>query len=257
MPEPCVSLKNVSLRFRLSYDKSYTIKDWLVEGARSLYGGKKPEFFTALDNVSLDVYDGDIIGVIGPNGSGKSTLLKVISGILSPDAGEVESYGRLSSLLSLGTGFNNQLSGQDNIRFQGMLIGMTPEEIDAAMPDIIAFADVGKFIDVPMKYYSSGMISRLSFAIVLAMQPDILLIDEIFSVGDLEFRKKSEMAMDRLLKQAKCQMIVTHTMTYVREHCNRAVYINKGAVRADGDPDAVVDQYIADVEGGTGEEAAA
>ena len=237
-------LTDVTVKFRLSYDKNYTIKDWVLEGAKRLSGKWRLERFTALNGVSLEIREGDVVGVIGPNGSGKSTLLRAISGVIAPNAGKVESFGRISSLLSLGTGFNNQLSGMDNIRFQGLLIGMSAEEIDDAIEMIIDFADIGKFIDVPMKYYSTGMISRLSFAIILAIKPDILLIDEIFSVGDLEFKRKSEQAMKRLLEQASCQMIVTHSLDYVKRNCNRALYISQGVVRGDGDPHEIVDQYI-------------
>lgn len=243
-----VQVSDLTVRYRLSYDKNYSIKDWLLEGVRRVTGGRQPEFHTALQDVSVDVKDGDVIGVIGPNGSGKSTLLRAISGVIAADGGAIVKTGRISSLLSLGTGFNNQLSGLDNIRFQGLLIGMTPQEIDASIEMIVDFADIGKFIDVPMKYYSSGMISRLSFAIILAIKPDILLIDEIFSVGDLAFQRKSEKAMQRLLAQASCQMIVTHNLQYVRTGCNRAIYINEGRLVGDGEPNAIVDQYIADVD---------
>lgn len=243
-----VKLSELSVHFRLSYDKSYTTQDWMIESLRRLRTGGKPEQFIALDKINLTVSEGDIVGVVGPNGSGKSTLLRTISGIFSPSSGTVETFGKISSLLSLGTGFNRRLSGLENIRFHGLLLGMTHDAIDQAIPAIIEFANIGKFIDVPMKYYSSGMMSRLSFAIVLAMRPKILLIDEIFSVGDIEFRQKSEEAMDQLLQHATCQMIVTHNLKFVREHCNRAIYIRKGKLCGDGAPDEIVDQYMKEAE---------
>ena len=248
MGQTRIVISDLTVRYRLSYDKNYTVKDWLIEATRRLTGKWHPEYHTALHDINVDINDGDVVGVVGPNGSGKSTLLRAISGVIAADTGTIQKNGRISSLLSLGTGFNNQLSGLDNIRFQGLLIGMSPKEIDASIEVIADFADIGKFIDVPMKYYSSGMISRLSFAIILAIKPDILLIDEIFSVGDLAFQRKSEKAMQRLLEQASCQMIVTHNLSFVRESCNRALYINEGRLIGDGAPDAIIDQYIADVE---------
>ena len=152
MGETRVRVSGLTVRYRLSYDKNYTLKDWLLEGVRRATGGRRPEYHTALQDVSVDIKDGDVVGVVGPNGSGKSTLLRAISGVIAADAGHIENTGRISSLLSLGTGFNNQLSGLDNIRFQGLLIGMTPSEIDASIGMIADFADIGKFIDVPMKY---------------------------------------------------------------------------------------------------------
>lgn len=246
--EERVRLTDLSIRFRLSYDKSHSLGDWIRETGLRLARGRRPRTFTALRNVNLTLRDGDVLGVIGPNGCGKSTLLRTISGIYRPDEGEVRTQGQVSTLLSLGTGFDNRLDGLSNIRLNGLLMGMSHEEIDAATPDIVAFAEIGEHIDVPMKYYSSGMISRLSFAIVLAMQPDILLIDEIFSVGDLEFKKKSEKAMHDLLTRASCQVIVTHSLRLVREHCTRAIYMRSGRILMDGEPEEVVARYEADVE---------
>ncbi len=215
----------------------------VTEMGKRLLKGYKPRYCHALTNVSVTVYKGDIIGIIGPNGSGKSTFLRTVSGIYHPDAGSVHTHGRISTLLSLGTGFDNNLSGLDNICLNGLIIGMSQAAINANIPQIIEFAEIGDFIHVPMKYYSSGMISRLSFAIVLAMEPDILLIDEIFSVGDLAFQKKSEKAMHNLLSRSNCQMIVTHNLALVREHCNRALYFEGGRIKMDGPPDAVVSRY--------------
>ncbi len=243
-----VRINDLSIRFRLNYDRSHSLGDWIRESALRVVRARRPRMFTALEGIDLVIRDGDVLGVIGPNGCGKSTLLRTISGIYRPDQGEVHTEGQVSTLLSLGTGFDNRLHGLDNIRLNGLLMGMSHAEIDAAIPDIVAFAEIGDHIDVPMKYYSSGMISRLSFAIVLAMQPDILLIDEIFSVGDLEFKKKSERAMHDLLTRASCQVLVTHSLSLVREHCTRAIYMRSGRIVLDGEPAEVVARYEADTE---------
>ena len=197
----------------------------------------------ALSGINLSVKKGDIVGIIGPNGCGKTTLLRTICGIYHPDEGSVMASGRISTLLSLGTGFNNDLNGKDNIRLNGLTIGMTLDEIEEKIPAIIEFADIGDHINMPMKYYSSGMISRLSFSIVLSMKPDILLIDEIFSVGDLSFTQKSEKALQDLLAMTNCQLIVTHNLDLVRDHCNRAIFMESGKIVLDGNPAEVVDAY--------------
>lgn len=199
MSDPRIIVEGLTIRFRLSYDKTWTLRDSLAQTARRLFHGRRLRYFTALDDASLTINSGDIVGVIGPNGCGKTTLLRAMCGIYHPDLGTVQRFGRISTLLSLGTGFDNRLNGIDNIRLNGLVMGMSQREIEAKIPQIIEFADIGEHIYQPMKYYSSGMISRVSFAIVQAMQPDILLIDEVFSVGDLQFRKKSERAMHDLL----------------------------------------------------------
>ena len=203
MQPESILIKDLTVQFALSCDRTYTLKERIANLLRN--GRKKEEirYHVALSNVDLTIYQGDIVGVIGPNGCGKTTLLRTISGIYYPDRGSVQCLGRISSLLSLGSGFNNELNGIDNIRLNGLTIGMPLSEIEEKIPQIVKFADIGEYIEMPMKYYSSGMISRLSFSIVLSMQPDILLIDEIFSVGDLAFQRKSEKALHDLLSGAQ------------------------------------------------------
>jgi ABC-type polysaccharide/polyol phosphate transport system ATPase subunit len=227
-------------------DQTKTLKAKAHALAQRLITKKKPRYFTALSDVNMVVCDGDIIGVIGPNGSGKTTLLRAISGIYYPDSGSVKCNGEISTLLSLGTGFDNSLSGIENIRLNGLTLGMSLAEIESKISRIVEFADIGDHIYGPMKHYSNGMISRLSFSIVLAMQPDILLIDEVFAVGDLAFQQKSQSAMNDLLDRSICQIIVTHNLSFVRQHCNRAVYLRNGRVIMDADPDEVTTRYKQD-----------
>jgi ABC-type polysaccharide/polyol phosphate transport system ATPase subunit len=199
-----------------------------------------------LKDINLEVRDGERVGVIGPNGSGKSTLLRVIAQIYRPDSGTMTVEGKLSSLLSLGTGYNNTLTGLENIRMNALLHGMTMKEIDRKLPEIMKFADIGDHIHKPMKYYSSGMISRLSFSIVLSLNPEILLIDEVFSVGDIAFKRKSEAALHELLNRTAIQVLVSHNLDLIANHCNRAVYIEAGRCKMDGRPDEVIKRYEQD-----------
>lgn len=244
---PLIEVRDLVIRFRMSYDRTYNLQSKVAQRVRNWYRGTAPKDFTAVDGLSLDVRKGEIVGVIGRNGCGKTTLLRSICGIYAPDAGTVACRGKVSNLLSLGAGFNNKLNGIDNIRYNGLVHGMTAAEIDAKMPEILAFADIGEHVHMPMKYYSSGMISRLGFAIVLAVHPEILLIDEIFSVGDLAFKKKSERAIHELLSKASCQLIVSHDLNMVKQHCTRAIYMRRGQIWMDGKPAEVVARYIRDM----------
>ena len=246
MPKKRIEARQLTVRFRMSYDKTVTLKQKATEVVRRLLHRYRPRYFIGLDAIDLDLYEGDVVGVIGPNGCGKTTLLRTICGIYYPDAGRIHCTGRVSTLLSLGTGFDNRLNGLDNIRLNGLILGMSLCEIDDKIDEIVAFADIGEHIHMPMKYYSNGMISRLSFAIVLAMKPDILLIDEIFSVGDLAFQRKSERAIHQLLARASCQLIVTHDLDLVLNHCNRALYMRSAQIVMDGRPDEVVARYRAE-----------
>ncbi len=243
MAESRIEITNLSLRFRFSFDKTWSIREKAAEVGRRILKKQKPRYFTALSGINLTVNQGEVLGIIGPNGCGKTTLLRTIAGIYSPDEGKIRVSGKVSTLLALGTGFDNRLSGLDNIRLNGLMMGLDKEAIEKLIPQITGFAEIGEHIDVPMKYYSSGMISRLSFAMILAMEPDILLIDEIFSVGDLAFQKKAENAMEQLLKKASCQVIVTHDLNLVREHCSRAVCMEGGKIIMDGSPREVIADY--------------
>lgn len=246
-----VELSSVTVKFPKSFEQNLTVKArlsaWREQFRETGRIRKAKEYFRALEDVDLVVREGEVVGVIGRNGSGKSTLLRTIAGIYEPDLGRVQVRGRISMLLSLGTGLNNNLSGRRNIYMMGHLMGMSRDDIEEKIDDIIEYASLGDFIDVPVRYYSSGMISRLGFSIAASMDPNILLVDEVFSVGDLAFRQKSERTLRELLARAQCQIIVTHNLEFVRNQCNRAIQIRAGRLVDEGPPGGVVDRYCEEI----------
>lgn len=203
----------------------------------------KKEDFWALNGVSFDVKQGEKVGIIGKNGAGKSTLLKVISRITEPTDGKIEFYGKISSMLEVGTGFNNELTGRENIYLNGAILGMTKAEIDKKLDDIIEFSEVGKFIDTPVKRYSSGMFVRLAFAVASHLEPDILLVDEVLAVGDTRFQKKCIAKMKSIADSGKTILFVSHQMNTIRQLCNRVIVLRDGQVIYDGDVEGGIRIY--------------
>lgn len=199
---------------------------------------------TIYKGLNLTIKKGEILGIIGKNGSGKSTLLKLISEITTPDIGSVEVFGRVVSLLELGTGFHPELTGRKNIYFYCRLLGMKPKEVKLIYDKIIAFADIGDYIDQPLKKYSSGMRSRLAFSCAIHVNPDILILDEVLSVGDLEFRVKSMKAMEDLKSSAITIIFVSHNLGAVKSFCSRVIWVENGEVVSDGLADTVCSAYI-------------
>jgi ABC-type polysaccharide/polyol phosphate transport system ATPase subunit len=194
----------------------------------------------ALDGLDLDVERGEIVSLLGPNGAGKSTLLQTLAGILQPNEGSVDVVGKVSSLLTLGAGFDQDLTGIDNIRLAGAFLGLDHRDMEERLPGIVEFADIGEFIDAPLKTYSSGMRARLGFSIATAVNPDVLLIDEVLGTGDAVFRAKSKQRIIELTKAAKGIVLVTHDMAWVTEFCNRAMLLDQGHVILEGPPADVV-----------------
>lgn len=200
--------------------------------------------FEAVRGVSFEVYDGEIVGIVGKNGSGKSTLLRAVANIYSPDTGTICTYGHSVSLMSVGVGFSNELSGRDNIYLSGMLMGFSKKQIDEKIDDIIAFADIGEFIEAPVRSYSSGMHSKLAFSITAIMETDIMLVDETLSVGDSRFRKKSSKKMRQLIQdEKKTVLLVSHSDSVLRELCTRLIWLDEGTIRMIGDTDVVLQAY--------------
>ena len=196
--------------------------------------------FWALKDVSFRLVHGESLAVIGPNGAGKSTLLQLLAGIITPSAGSLEVRGQISSLLTLGAGFDQELSGRQNILLAGAFLGMEAKEMSSRLSGIIEFADIGQFIDAPIKTYSSGMRARLGFSIATSVDPDVLLLDEVLATGDQVFRAKSKARVLQIAAAAKAVVLVTHDMTWVTEFCNRALLLEGGHVIAEGDPAEVV-----------------
>lgn len=201
------------------------------------------EDFWALNGVTFDVKQGEKVGIIGKNGAGKSTLLKVISRITEPTDGKIEFYGKISSMLEVGTGFNGELTGRENIYLNGAILGMTKAEIDEKFDDILEFSEVGKFIDTPVKRYSSGMFVRLAFAVASHLDPDILLVDEVLAVGDTRFQKKCIKKMKNIADSGKTILFVSHQMNTIRQLCDRVVVLKEGQVVYDGDVEGGIRIY--------------
>jgi len=203
--------------------------------------------FHALHEVNLEVKKGEMVGIIGKNGSGKSTLLKLIAGVLTASSGCVEVNGRISALLELGAGFNPELTGIENVYFNGTLMGYSKEEMDNRLERILGFADIGQFVNQPVKSYSSGMFVRLAFAVAINVKPEILIVDEALSVGDALFRSKCLTVIDRFRKQGVTVLYVTHDIASIKSLCSRAIYLVKGNVAADGKAGEIADRYIKDL----------
>ena len=222
------------------YDKpSDRLKEALGLTRKKLY---KEHY--ALHDVNFDIYEGECVGIIGTNGSGKSTILKIITGVLTPTAGEVKVDGRISALLELGAGFNMEYSGLENVYLNGTMIGFSKEEIDARLNDILEFADIGDFIHQPVKTYSSGMFVRLAFAVAINIDPEILIVDEALSVGDVFFQQKCEDRIQHFIQSGDVTVLfVSHSMEQVERICQRAVWIEKGDLRMDGPVDEVCKAY--------------
>lgn len=211
-----------------------------------LHKKKRNEVFEAVKHVSFSVQEGDILGIIGKNGSGKSTLLKSIAGVFSPNAGTIDLNGHSASLMSLGVGFKDSLSGRENIILSGMLLGFTEKEIEAKSQDIIEFAEIGDFIDRPVRTYSSGMYSKLAFSITAMLETDIMLVDEVLSVGDEQFRLKSLNKMKELINDKnRTVIIVSHSISTLKELCDQVLWLHGGEVRMLGDTEDVLRQYAA------------
>ena len=208
-------------------------------------GGGRGEEFRALDDVSFEIRTGDIVGIVGGNGAGKSTLLKILSRIVRPSAGTAELHGRLASLLEVGTGFHPELTGRENIYMSGIILGMTRTEVTRRFDDIVAFAGVDRFLDTPIKWYSSGMQTRLGFAVAAHLEAEILLIDEVLAVGDAAFQKKCQAKMREIAVDGRTVLFISHDMESVKDLCNRAIWLDRGRVRADSaDVRKVTDGYL-------------
>lgn len=254
MPDPIISVEGISKRYRLRHQSAgyTTLRDSLTAWAKGLVGGRRAdaaaaaadEEFWALKDVSFEIQRGEVVGIIGRNGAGKSTLLKVLSRITEPTSGRIRLRGRVASLLEVGTGFHPELSGRENIFLNGAILGMTKAEIKAKFDEIVAFSEVEKFLDTPVKHYSSGMYVRLAFAVAAHLDPEILIVDEVLAVGDAQFQKKCLGKMKDVATGGRTVLFVSHNMAAVGTLCSRAVLLKGGTVEKIDTVDNVVTYYI-------------
>jgi ABC-type polysaccharide/polyol phosphate transport system ATPase subunit len=235
-----IDVKAVSVAFRKGKGPGHSL---IRRSVTSLFRRARYEEFWALRNISFTVREGEVLGVIGKNGAGKTTLLRLLVGVLYPDSGRVSVRGRISSLLSLGVGFNSNLTGRDNIYLNGVYLGLTKSQIDKKFNDIVAFSELKDFIDHQIRYYSSGMRARLGFSIAVNVEPDILIIDEVLAAGDKDFRKKAQAKMKDFMTRAKAIVISSHSMKMIANMCDSALWLQKGELRMNGPAAEVVDEY--------------
>jgi lipopolysaccharide transport system ATP-binding protein len=249
MSDIAIRAEHLSKQYKIGVGKHHnTLRDHLMAGVKSLFrhhGRPEPGHATiwALQDVSFEITEGESVGIIGHNGAGKSTLLKILSRITKPTRGRAEIYGRLGSLLEVGTGFSYELTGRENLYLSGAIMGMSKAEITRKFDQIVAFAEIEEFIDTPVKHYSSGMYVRLAFAVAAHLEPDILLIDEVLSVGDLAFQRKCMEYARRLQEQHTTVLFVSHNMFAIKAMCNRVMYIAGGQIRFDGAPEDAIQLY--------------
>ena len=235
-----ITVDNVSVHFRMDKNHTTSLKEWVVS---FLKGKQQYEEFHALENVTFDVKRGEIFGVIGRNGAGKSTLLKVVSGIYKPTSGKAVSAGRIAPMLELGSGFDQELSGHDNIFLNGAILGFSEDFLKEKYDEIVAFSELGEFIHQPIKTYSSGMMMRLAFSVATIVEPEILIVDEILAVGDAPFQQKSRARMLELMQGGTTVLFVSHSMDQIREMCDRVMWLDHGTVKMVGETKIVCDAY--------------
>ena len=234
-----IEVENMTKNFKLFYDKPSTLKERLV-----FWNHKKAETRTVLDNINLEIKKGETVALIGVNGSGKSTLLKLMTKIIYPTTGRVETNGKLTSLLELGAGFHPDFTGRENIYFNASIFGLTRKEIDKRLNDIIAFSELEEFIDNPVRTYSSGQYMRLAFSIAINVDAEILLIDEILAVGDQHFQEKCFDKLKELGNSDKTIVIVSHSLEAIKQICTRGIWIHEGKVQVDDEINKAIDEYI-------------
>ena len=242
-----IDLNQVDLIFKVWRPKK--IKDILIPGSRKFSGYGIDGTVHALKDITLRFQDGDRVAIIGHNGAGKSSFLKMVAGIYPPERGTIQVEGRISSMFELATGFEMESSGWDNIYLRGLMLGETPDRIKKKMEEIAIFSELGDFLNMPVKYYSSGMFLRLAFSVSTAIEPDILLLDEVVAAGDAGFIEKATKRMNSMVNSAKILVYVTHSMPQAVAMCNRCIWLERGCILMDGSPKEVTEAYMASIKG--------
>lgn len=240
MGKKVIKIENVGMRFNLSQEKIDNVKEYFIKMVKRELMFQE---FWALKDVSFEIEEGDRVGVVGLNGAGKSTLLKIISGVMKPTEGNVNIKGKLVPLLELGAGFDNNYTGRENIYLNGAILGYTKEFLEEKYEEIVDFAEIKDFMDVPIKNFSSGMKARLGFSIATVVEPEILVLDEVLSVGDAKFRKKSEARIMELFDNGITVLFVSHSIEQVKRLCNKAIWLEKGRIVMQGDAEEVCNAY--------------
>jgi teichoic acid transport system ATP-binding protein len=236
-----VKVDDLSVTYRTTFERKPTLKQALVRFGRGQRAVKEVE---AIKNVSFEVRNGAAMGIIGSNGAGKSTLMRAMAGILPPTSGSIQVWGRASTLLALGVGFNQNLSGRENIILGGLAAGLSRREVEERATEVAEWTELGDFIDMPMRTYSSGMSARVGFSVAVHMKPDILMIDEALSTGDAHFREKANTKMAELRDSARAMFLVSHGLGSIKEMCNEAIWLDHGTLMMRGDPEHVVNAYM-------------
>jgi len=236
-----VRVDDLSITYKTSYERKPTLRQALIRLGR---GQRSVKEVHALKHVTFDVPTGTAMGIIGANGAGKSTLMRAVAGILPPSTGTIEVWGKASTLLALGVGFNKNLSGRENIVLGGLAAGLSRREVEERAEAVAEWTELGDFIDLPMRSYSSGMSARVAFSVAVHMKPDILMIDEALSTGDAHFREKANAKMAELRESARAMFLVSHGMGSIREMCSEAIWLDKGKLMMHGKPDEVIDAYM-------------
>lgn len=239
--EVMIRVENVTMTFRMNIDKIMSLKEYVTKG---LSGKLKFDKFTALSDVSFEVTRGETFGLIGCNGAGKSTVLKLISGIMKPTKGRIECYGNIVPMLELGSGFDFDLTGRENIFLNGAILGYSKEYLLEKYDEIVDFSELGDFINYPIRTYSSGMLARLAFSVASVVNPEVLIVDEILSVGDAAFQKKSRERMLTLMGSGTTVLFVSHDINQIRQMCSRCIWLEHGHVKMIGNADEVCDRYV-------------
>lgn len=246
MSKPIIKIDNLSKKYQIGSKESYySLRENIANAFNFEKRKKKKEDFWALKNINLEVKQGEAVGIIGRNGAGKSTLLKVLSQITPPTTGKITMRGRVASLLEVGTGFHPELTGRENIFLNGAILGMTRTEIKRKFDEIVAFSEIEKFLDTPVKRYSSGMYVRLAFAVAAHLEPEILIVDEVLAVGDIQFQKKCLGKMDQIAKEkGRTVLFVSHNMSAVQNLCSQSILLENGSIRNIGKTNSIVTEYI-------------